>query len=148
MSGHPTPNPSGSCYGHFARVRSLSTLVAGAVTVGAIFALAQLTPTRELLLKMRKPGEGPSPEQRAKSRFSVIFLAEGGGRRVMTEVSGGDPGYGETSKMIAESALALARDRDALPRRYGVLTPAVAMGDVLLERLQRAGIAFKVLRAE
>jgi short subunit dehydrogenase-like uncharacterized protein len=55
-------------------------------------------------------------------------------------VRGGDPGYGETSKMLAESALCLAHDD--LPRRSGQLTPAVAMGQALIDRLQRAGIAF------
>ena len=60
----------------------------------------------------------------------------------MTEVSGGDPGYGETSKMLAESALCLARDK--LQERAGQLTPAVAMGQPLIDRLQRAGIGFRV----
>jgi short subunit dehydrogenase-like uncharacterized protein len=60
----------------------------------------------------------------------------------MTEVTGGDPGYGETSKMLAESALCLAHDE--LPARTGQLTPAVAMGQALIDRLQRAGIEFRV----
>jgi len=60
-------------------------------------------------------------------------------------VAGGDPGYGETSKMLAESAMCLALDRASLPARGGVLTPAEAMGDVLLERLQRAGLKFSVV---
>ena len=71
------------------------------------------------------------------------FSAEGGGRRVVTEVSGGDPGYGETAKMLAESALCLARDD--LPATAGQVTTAVAMGDALRRRLQRAGITFQVL---
>jgi saccharopine dehydrogenase (NAD+, L-glutamate forming) len=61
----------------------------------------------------------------------------------VTQVSGGDPGYGETAKMLAESALCLAFDK--LPRLGGVLTPAQAMGSALLERLQLAGIRFEVL---
>jgi short subunit dehydrogenase-like uncharacterized protein len=60
-----------------------------------------------------------------------------------TEVSGGDPGYTETSKMLAESALCLAHDD--LPERAGQLTPAVAMGPMLRRRLEAAGIEFKVL---
>jgi short subunit dehydrogenase-like uncharacterized protein len=48
--------------------------------------------------------------------------------------------------MVAEAALCLSVDADKLPPRYGVLTPAVAMGDLLTERLQRAGIRFEVLR--
>jgi short subunit dehydrogenase-like uncharacterized protein len=58
-------------------------------------------------------------------------------------VSGGDPGYTETAKMLAESGLCLAFDD--IPERSGQLTTAVAMGDALLPRLQDAGIGFRVL---
>jgi short subunit dehydrogenase-like uncharacterized protein len=58
-------------------------------------------------------------------------------------VSGGDPGYGETSKLLAEAALCLAHD--SLPPTAGQVTPAAAMGDALLARLQAAGIEFRVL---
>ena len=51
----------------------------------------------------------------------------------------GDPGYKATAVMLGESALALALDRDRLPDRAGVLTPAVAMGDALIDRLRSAG---------
>ena len=70
-------------------------------------------------------------------------MAEGGERRVVTEVAGGDPGYGETAKMLAESALCLALDE--LPETAGQLTTAVAMGDALRARLEKAGITFRVL---
>lgn len=90
-----------------------------------------------------KPGEGPTPEERAESWFKLRFVGKGGGRRVVTEVSGGDPGYDETAKMLGESGLCLARDD--LPERSGQLTTAAAMGDALLSRLQRAGIKFEVL---
>jgi short subunit dehydrogenase-like uncharacterized protein len=99
-----------------------------------------LKPTRDLLLKLKDPGDGPTPEQREKAWFKVKMVGEGGGTRVVAEVSGGDPGYGETSKMLAESALCLAHDE--LPQRAGQLTPAVAMGDALIKRLQAAGIGF------
>ncbi|MEA2197271.1 MAG: hypothetical protein QOJ25_1322, partial [Solirubrobacteraceae bacterium] len=85
-------------------------------------------------------GEGPTPEQREKSWFRVRFVGEGGGKRVVTEVSGGDPGYGETSKMLGESALCLIHDE--LPQLSGQLTTAVAMGQPLLDRLKNAGITF------
>jgi saccharopine dehydrogenase (NAD+, L-glutamate forming) len=101
---------------------------------------------RELILSFaQKSGQGPSEEVRAKSWFKLRFIAESGGKKVQTEVSGGDPGYGETSKMLAESALCLARDRERLPPCAGVLTTAQAMGEPLLERLQRAGLSFRVL---
>jgi short subunit dehydrogenase-like uncharacterized protein len=71
------------------------------------------------------------------------MVGDANGKRVVTEVSGGDPGYGETSKMLAESALCLAHDN--LPETAGQVTTAVAMGDALIGRLQRAGIGFTVL---
>jgi short subunit dehydrogenase-like uncharacterized protein len=130
-------------YGHFVRMRNLSSVGAGMVGLASVVALAQLPPTREMLLRMRKPGEGPDPETRSKSWFEITFVGEGGSHRVVTTVSGGDPGYGETAKMVAESALCLAHDRALLPARAGVLTPAVAMGDRLRERIERAGIRFQ-----
>ncbi|MFF1874117.1 saccharopine dehydrogenase NADP-binding domain-containing protein [Streptomyces sp. CB03911] len=132
-------------YGHHLAVRRLPAaagLVAGA---GALVVLAQIPPVREWLLGRRRPGEGPSAEKRAKSWFRVVFLGEGGGRRVVTEVSGGDPGYGETAKMLAEAALCLAFDR--LPDTAGQVTTAVAMGEALTGRLVAAGIGFKVLES-
>jgi short subunit dehydrogenase-like uncharacterized protein len=59
-------------------------------------------------------------------------------------VSGGDPGYGETAKMLAESALCLAHDD--LPATSGQVTTAQAMGNTLIDRLQKAGIAFRILK--
>jgi short subunit dehydrogenase-like uncharacterized protein len=127
-------------YGHYIVARSLPVAAGLVAGVGGVVALAQLPPTRNLLLKLKDPGDGPSPEQRAKGWFSVKFRGEGGGRRIVTEVKGGDPGYGETSKMLAESALCLAHDD--LPDRAGQLTPAVAMGQALIDRLVAAGIGF------
>ncbi len=132
-------------YGHYLRVGSLAKLGALGVGLGSVFALAQLPPTHSLLLKLKSSGEGPTPEERERGRFRVTFVGSGGGRRVVGEASGGDPGYGETSKMVAESALCLALDREALPERFGVLTPAVAMGEKLLERLRAAGMRFEIL---
>jgi short subunit dehydrogenase-like uncharacterized protein len=131
-------------YGHNMVAKRISTLVALGTGVGAVGALASLPPTRKLLLKLKSPGEGPDEAQRAKSWFKVTFVGEGGGKRVVTEVSGGDPGYAETSKMLAESALCLAFD-EGLPPVAGQVTTAQAMGDALLARLRAAGIAFEVL---
>ncbi|WP_329415407.1 saccharopine dehydrogenase NADP-binding domain-containing protein [Streptomyces sp. NBC_00704] len=130
-------------YRHYAAVRRLPVAVGGVAAVGALAAAAQLPPARRWLSGRLKPGEGPSAQKRARSWFSVRFVGEGGGRRVYTEVAGGDPGYDETAKMFAEAALALACD--ALPPTAGQITTAVAMGDALTERLTRAGIRFRVV---
>jgi short subunit dehydrogenase-like uncharacterized protein len=132
-------------YSHYFVTKRLLTLAEIAAGGGAAIALAQLPPTRNLLFKLAPAGEGPSAQRRERSWFRVRFIGEGGGRRVLTEVSGGDPGYGETAKMLAESALCLAQDD--LPERSGQLTPAVAMGEHLQRRLEAAGIRFEVLES-
>ena len=130
-------------YAHYVQVKRLASVAGLIGGVGTLFALAQLKPTRNWLLSMKTSGEGPTPEQRAKAWFRVRFVGEGGGKRVVTEVTGGDPGYGETSKMLAESALCLAFDD--LPKRSGQLTPATAMGNALIERLKKNGIKFAIV---
>jgi short subunit dehydrogenase-like uncharacterized protein len=131
-------------YGHHAVAKRLSSVAVTAGGVAGALVLAQLPPTRKLLLKaFPSPGEGPSEVVRDKSWFKITFVGEGGGKRVVTEVSGGDPGYGETSKMLAESGLCLAFDE--LPETAGQVTTAAAMGDALLARLQSAGISFHPL---
>jgi short subunit dehydrogenase-like uncharacterized protein len=132
-------------YSHYLVAKQLPVMAGMIGGAGAVVALAQLPLTRNLLLKLKHPGDGPTAQQREKGWFTVKFAAQpGGGERILTQVSGGDPGYGETSKMLAESALCLAHDD--LPRRAGQLTPAVAMGQALIDRLTRAGIQFDVLR--
>ncbi len=130
-------------YSHYVVVGPLPMLVGLGAAAGVAVTLAQIPPARDALRKLKSSGEGPSEAQRAKSWFSIRFIADGDGRRVRAEVAGGDPGYGETSKMLAESALCLAHDD--LPERAGQLTPAVAMGPALRRRLEVAGIEFKVL---
>ena len=130
-------------YGHYLAIKRLPVaagLVAGAASM---FALAQVPPARSLLLGRLSPGDGPTPEQRDRGWFEVRLVGEGGGRRVVTRIAGGDPGYGETSKMLAESALCLAHDE--LPPTAGQVTTAVAMGGALVERLRRAGLSFVVI---
>ncbi|MEV6762709.1 saccharopine dehydrogenase NADP-binding domain-containing protein [Streptomyces sp. NPDC051105] len=129
-------------YRHYAAVKQLPVALGGVAAVGAVAAAAQLPPARRWLSDRLRPGEGPSAEKRARSWFRVRFVGEGGGRRVFTEVSGGDPGYGETAKMFAEAALSLAYDD--LPATAGQVTTAQAMGDALTERLRAAGIGFRV----
>ena len=132
-------------YGHYFAVKRLPVAAGIIGGVAGVFALAQVPPARKWMLRRKPAGEGPTPEQRENGWFKVRFVGEGGGERVVTEVSGGDPGYGETSKMLAESALCLALDE--LPDAAGQVTTAVAMGDALTERLERAGIRFSVLGA-
>ena len=129
-------------YQHHVVMKHLASAVGLAVVLPPIFVMAQVPPTRRFLLGRIQPGEGPSPEQRAKSWFRVGFVGEGGGAEVRTQVSGGDPGYGETAKMLSESALCLAYDD--VPEVGGQVTTAVACGNALIDRLNAAGITFEV----
>ncbi|ATO17026.1 saccharopine dehydrogenase NADP-binding domain-containing protein [Micromonospora sp. WMMA1998] len=130
-------------YRHFAAVKRLPTVLVAGAGLAGVLGLVKVPPTRRWLLGRLASGQGPSAEQRAKSWFRVRFVGAGGGRRVVTEVAGGDPGYDETAKMLAESALCLAFDD--LPETAGQVTPVAAMGDALLDRLVRAGITFRTL---
>ena len=130
-------------YAHYAAVKRLPTVVGGVGAVGLLAAAAQVPPLRKQLLNRLPQGSGPSEEKRARSRFSMRFLAEGGGQTVRTEVAGGDPGYTETAKMLGEAALSLAFDDN--PETAGQVTTAVAMGDRLTERLIAAGLRFRVM---
>jgi len=130
-------------YGHYLVTGSLPATVGVMAGVGGVAAVAHLRVGRNLLRKLHSPGEGPDPAKRARSFFRLRFVAETPDQRLITEVSGGDPGYGETAKMLAESALCLAFD--GIEAGGGQVTSAVALGDKLIERLLRAGIQFVVV---
>ncbi len=131
-------------YGHYILVKKLPKLIAGVMGAGGVLALSQFKYSRKKLLAIKDPGQGPSESQRNKSWFKVHFVGEADGLHIWTEVAGGDPGYGETAKMLAESALCLAQDKN-LPKEYGVTTPGAGMGMALVERLNNAGITFRTL---
>jgi short subunit dehydrogenase-like uncharacterized protein len=92
-----------------------------------------------------KPGEGPSKAEREAGSYDVLFIATNEqGQSVKVGVKGDrDPGYGSTSKMIAEAAICLLKD--ATVTNGGFWTPASAMGNALIARLQsHAGLTFTV----
>jgi short subunit dehydrogenase-like uncharacterized protein len=92
-----------------------------------------------------KPGEGPSREERETGSYDLLFVALApDGRQARVAVRGDrDPGYGSTSKMIAECAICVLRDTPELAG--GIWTPGAAMGDRLIKRLvEHAGISFQV----
>ena len=112
-----------------------------------IFIVMAATPFTRRHLVQRfspKPGEGPSASERENGFFKLLMVGRlPDGTLLKQTVTGDrDPGYGSTSKMLAESAVCLARDN--LDDNAGCLTPAIAMGDALLDRLQQnAGLTFE-----
>lgn len=104
-------------------------------------------PTRALLDRvLPAPGEGPSEQVQRTGRFRMELTAgtSTGARYGAVVAAQGDPGYAATSVMLGESALCLALERDRLPVRAGMLTPATAMGVVLVTRLRAAGFTLTV----
>jgi short subunit dehydrogenase-like uncharacterized protein len=127
----------------------LAVLQAGAVAggVGALAAGLSIRPVRTVLDRvLPSPGEGPSEKQRERGFFRIEIHAQtsGGARYLCRIAAQGDPGYKATAVMFGESSLSLALDGDRLPQRAGVLTPATAIGNTLIERLRIAGATLEV----
>jgi len=94
------------------------------------------------------PGEGPNKKERENGFYNLRFLGKmADGTMHLAKVTGDrDPGYGSTSKMLSEAAICLALDKDKCPKVAGMLSPATALGDPYLERLQtKAGLTFDLL---
>ncbi|MGO9357949.1 MAG: saccharopine dehydrogenase, partial [Xanthobacteraceae bacterium] len=110
-------------------------------------ALIGFAPTRALIRRfvLPKPGQGPSKAARDSGYYDILFIGEtADGKSLRVSVKGDrDPGYGSTSKMIAESGICLARDISHDAVGGGFWTTASAMGDKLINRLQaKAGLTF------
>ncbi len=136
----PTYGPAFT-YGHYAHIRSTRMLAAGAIGVGALAIGSQIRPVRALLLKAKGVGDGPDEEQRDKAWFKLDILADAGDHTLHTRVTGKDPGYGGTAKMLSQAALSLAFDD--LPDVSGQTTTAVALGQALIDRLHPAVMKFQ-----
>jgi short subunit dehydrogenase-like uncharacterized protein len=137
-------------YGHFAHLRRTSTLIGGGLALGTAALAARTRPGRAALERLLPaPGEGPDEATRAAGRFTVLLLGTAHGDReeddvrIVARVRGGDPGYGETSRMLAEAALTLASDER--PDVSGVVTPAVGLGLPYQRRLEAAGMRFELV---
>ncbi len=124
------------------RAKAIATLVG----TGIVASSKQQSLTRRTLNRIfPKPGEGPTDKQRRQGYFKLtLFGLQSNGEKITASVSGDrDPGYGSTSKMLAESAVCLAKDKEISPQSSGILTPSTAMGDALLQRLSKnAGLTF------
>jgi short subunit dehydrogenase-like uncharacterized protein len=120
--------------------------------LGALTAALAYPRTRKLLVGrfLPGPGQGPSEKTRKNGRFTMeIHTRTSAGRHYRATVAAqGDPGYQATAVMMGEAVLALVLDRDRLPGRAGVLTPATALGTVLTDRLRAAGMTFAAERAD
>lgn len=107
-----------------------------------------LPPTRWLMSRfLPKPGEGPSPEMQRTGFFDLVFVGHtADGKTIRTTLYGErDPGYGATARMLGQAALCLRDDvsKDEVPG--GFWTPASALAESLIPRLeQHAGLKFSL----
>lgn len=149
---------SGHRYGREFRYREITDCGSGPVGLGRAAALTgalgalvgglSFGPTRALLDRvLPSPGQGPSEATQAKGRFVLDIEATTttGARYVARVAADRDPGYGGTAVMLGESGLSLAYDD--LPAGGGVLTPATALGDRLIDRLRAQGFTIDVRAA-
>jgi short subunit dehydrogenase-like uncharacterized protein len=129
--------------------RSQATLVGLASGFGML--IMAFKPTRKLAQRfLPQPGEGPSRETRENGYYDIYFHAshpQDRERDIRIQVSGKlDPGYGSTSRMLAEAAVCLARDTRIT--EGGFWTPATALGQDYLDRLQnKAGLTFSIVNS-
>jgi short subunit dehydrogenase-like uncharacterized protein len=125
---------------------------AATAAMGALAGALAYPRTRRLLVGrvLPGPGQGPREQTRRNGRFRMeIHTRTSAGRHYRARVAAqGDPGYQATAVMMGETALALVLDRDRLPGRAGVLTPATALGTVLTDRLRAAGMTFEAMRTD
>lgn len=134
----------GFSYNQFIALPNLPAVFGLLGGLGLVVLGAQFKITKELMLNYRKSGEGPDKAKRDKSFFKLTFIGKSDTKTVITTVSGGDPGYTETSKMLSEAALTLFANYDKLAIQSGVTTPGAALGDFLIDILNDKGIKFEV----
>ena len=106
-------------------------------------------PSRALIERfvLPAPGEGPDAAQREAGRYELLLVgSDDAGHWLRLRARGErDPGYGATSRMIAEAALCLLEDVDRDRTPGGVWTAGAAMGLALVRRLAvHAGLRFAV----
>jgi trans enoyl reductase len=134
--------------------RSFAAPIAAAAVTGALrgmFGLgnrySHLLPDRWMRRLMPKPGSGPGARSRNRGHYSMqTYTVTSTGARYFSTFGQRGDGYQATAVLFGETGLALALDRDRLSQLRGVLTPAAAMGDVLLDRLPAAGVSMGTVR--
>ena len=122
---------------------SLFKIITLIISIGFLGFLARFNFFRNWLISFIPSGKGPNKEERSKHWFELKIFAHTKSEQIITTVSGGDPGYGETSKFISEMALCIVLDDNRLNVKKGVITPAQCAGELIIERLINVNIKFK-----
>lgn len=128
--------------------KAIGSLGAWGLAAGsaAFFKVGRIPAVRKLLIEHGlKPGQGPSQQAQDQGFFRAQFFAYAGDRLVSRfEMSyAGDPGNKATALLSCESAMCLILEPERIaPKQGGFWTPSTALGRVLYERLEKAGIVF------
>ncbi|MEJ9077703.1 saccharopine dehydrogenase NADP-binding domain-containing protein [Gordonia malaquae] len=138
-----------ACPGGPASIVPSAVMAAGIRSMYSSVRLLGAVPESMTDAVMPRRGSGPGAASRSKGYFDFqTYATTSSGARYRTDFAmDGDPGYAATAVILGESALAMACDRDRLGQS-GVVTPAVAMGDVLPQRLRAAGARIKITRLD
>jgi len=132
-------------FNEYMMIKTFFQVIVLMLSILSITFISKLGLLKKQLLSLRPSGSGPSIEQRKRNWFKGIFVGVGDNEKVVTQLSGGDPGYGETAKFISEIALCIINDYDNLKGKAGIMTPVECTGDLMINRLENAGIKFEQL---
>ena len=127
-------------FNEYLLIKSIKNVMTILISVILIRIFSKFVFIKKWLISLIPSGNGPNQNQRKNNWFKAIFIGKDTNKIVKTIISGGDPGYGETSKFISEIALCIINDFDQLKNTKGILTPIECTGDLLIQRLQKAGI--------
>ena len=130
-------------FNEYMLLKSLFQIIILIIGVFFVGMLSRFKFIKNWLLSLKPSGSGPSEEKRNKHWFEAIFIGRGNNESVKYKISGGDPGYGETSKFISEMALCIILQSNELINDKGIMTPVECTGNLLIKRLENAGIKFE-----
>ena len=132
-------------FNEYMMIKSFIQVVLLIFSISLITLFSKFRILKKWLLSLRPSGSGPSLKQRQRNWFKAVFVGDGDNEKITTQLSGGDPGYGDTAKFISEIALCIVNDYDKLNKKAGIITPVECTGKLMIERLKNAGIEFKTL---
>ena len=132
-------------FNEYMMIKSFIQVVLLIFSISLITLFSKFKILKKWLLSLRPSGSGPSLKQRQRNWFKAVFVGGGDNEKITTQLSGGDPGYGDTAKFISEIALCIVNDYDKLNKKAGIITPVECTGKLMIERLKNAGIEFKTL---
>ena len=132
-------------FNEYILIKSFKNLISLLLIFFFINILSKFKFSKKWLISLKPSGSGPNQKLRNKHWFKAIFIGKDDKKNVKakTIISGGDPGYGETAKFISEIALCIINDFEKLNEKKGILTPIQCTGDLLINRLKKAGITIK-----